>query len=38
MVVTKVKQRQVTIADGIVDVQNLIVLSEHLFEEIPPVQ
>jgi hypothetical protein len=24
--------------DGIVDVQDLIVLAEHLFEEIPPVE
>jgi hypothetical protein len=24
--------------DGIVDVQDLIVLSEHLFEEIPPAE
>jgi hypothetical protein len=24
--------------DGIVDVQDLIVLSEHLFEEVPPVE
>jgi hypothetical protein len=24
--------------DGIVDVQDLIVLAEHLFEEFPPVE
>jgi hypothetical protein len=24
--------------DGVVDVQDLIVLAEHLFEEVPPVQ
>jgi hypothetical protein len=24
--------------DGIVDVQDLIVLAEHLFEEVPPIQ
>jgi len=26
------------LGDGIVDVQDLIVLAEHLFEEIPPVE
>ena len=28
----------VPFGDGIVDVQDLIVLAEHLFEEIPPIE
>ena len=29
---------RLTWGDGIVDVQDLIVIAEHLFEEIPPVE